>query len=877
MTQSKLKTLPQALLATLVVTPLAFAQAPAPAPQKVEKIEVTGSNIKRIDAETPAPVQIITREDIEKTGKLTIGEVLRDLPGNTGNSFNETFTNSFSPGASGVSLRGLGQKATLVLINGRRMANYGFAQNLQDTYVDLNSIPNSAIERVEVLRDGASAIYGADAIAGVINIILRKDYKGLQLSAVGGTRYEKGMNEYRTSVTAGVGDLARDRYNVLGVVDYFSRDMLTRSETSWLRDGSNTQFPGGTLSGWISGVATLQVGAGPNGFGGRLALSPCPSGSVSRPVGDFDGRRLGTVCAKNITDLQTLFPKAERLGVLARGTFDLSATTTAYFDANFSKNKTEQVGSPSFVPSSQIDYSNGATITTNIILPASHPNNPTGAQRILQYTFLELGGRNAQIDTDAGRIAGGVKGVNGAWDWDVGFGAARSKTTQQNYNFVDRLALTTAFVASYDFSRPNAATVAAFRVNPKRDATSKLSFIDAKASSEIYQLPAGPVGFAAGVEFRRESLSDRPDELITSGRALGLGGVATDGSRNSNAQYMELSAPLAKNLESQFAVRRDDYSDFGSKISPKFGLKWTPAKEFLVRGTYSKGFKAPTLPESATTRSTFFTVVFDPIAGGFVQITGTALRSPTIKPETSKNGNVGVVWEPSKDTNFSVDYYRIRLNDTIQLPIQADFLKEGDGRPIGPNKIVRDATGFPLSWEGQFQNLDYQETHGLDFEFNHSRPLWDGKFSVSAIFNYVLKYYLPSEPGGPRVDVVDQNSNDLTGGSTPRYKGTLTGSFRKGSWNTALTYRYTHSMDQVGASTPTRAGATAPELRVGSAYFVDVFAAYEGFKNLRLTANVRNALNRRPPFDPSYGSGIDFTQYDARGRFYTVGATYTFK
>ena len=165
-------------------------------------------------------------------------------------------------------------KGHLVLINGRRMANYGFAQNLQDTYVDLNSIPNSAIERVEVLRDGASGHLWRGRHC-------RRDQhhfaQGLQRPpierAVGGTRYEKGMNEYRTSVTAGVGDLARDRYNVLGVVDYFSRDMLTRPETSWLRDGSNTQFPGGTLSGWISGVATLQVGAGPNGFGGRWHLS----------------------------------------------------------------------------------------------------------------------------------------------------------------------------------------------------------------------------------------------------------------------------------------------------------------------------------------------------------------------------------------------------------------------------------------------------------------------------------------------------------------------------------------------------------------------------------------------------------------------------
>jgi iron complex outermembrane receptor protein len=618
------------------------------------------------------------------------------------------------------------------------------------------------------------------------------------------------------------------------------------------------------------------VGAGPNGFGGRLALNPCPTGSAQRPVGDFDGRRLGTVCARNITDFLTLFPKTERLGLLARGTFDLSATTSAFFDANYSNNKTFQTFSAAFAPTSQIDQSTGLTVTTNIVLPANSRNNPTAANRILQYGFYELGGRDSDIETKAGRFAGGVKGVAGAWDWEVAAGAAKSETTQINYNRVNRFLLTPAFISSYDFSNPSAATAGALRITPTRVATSKLSFADAKVSSEIAQMPAGPVGFAAGIEFRRESLADRPDALITSGAVLGQGGTATDGSRNSNAQFAEVSVPLAKNLEAQVAIRRDDYSDFGSKTSPKVGLKWTPMKELLVRGTWSKGFKAPTLPEVSPSRATFFTTIFDPAIGGFASIAGTVQSNPNLKAESSKAGNVGVVWEPSKDTNFSVDFYRIRLNDTIQAPIQADFNREGRGLSILPNTITRDASGNPLAWSGRYINLDFQETSGIDFEVNHSMPLWDGKFTATLSFNYVSSFYVPEEPGGARTDVVDLNSGDFTS-SVPRYKGFVTGTYKKGNWTTAATYRYTHSLDQNAAGTPVRAGATAPEARVGAAYFVDLFAAYEGIKNLRLTANVRNALNRRPPYDPGYGSGIDFTQYDARGRFYTVGATYTFK
>ena len=193
-------------------------------PQQMQRVEITGSNIKRVEAETVAPVDVITREEIERSGQPTIAEVLRNLPANSGSSFSESFSNSFAPGAAGISLRGLGQKTTLVLINSRRVTGYGFAQNLQDTFVDLNSIPSSAVERVEILKDGASAIYGSDAIAGVVNIIMRRDYRGFEASVSGGQA--SGENEYGATLTGGWGDLGKDKFNVLGVLDYYKRNEI---------------------------------------------------------------------------------------------------------------------------------------------------------------------------------------------------------------------------------------------------------------------------------------------------------------------------------------------------------------------------------------------------------------------------------------------------------------------------------------------------------------------------------------------------------------------------------------------------------------------------------------------------------------------------
>ena len=265
----KPKKLTVAVMVALGVASLAQAQTAT-----TEKTVITGSNIKRVDAEPVSPVDIITREQIERTGKPTVAEVLRNIPANTGGSYSESFANSFAPGASGISLRGLGQKATLVLINGRRTSGYGFAQNLQDTFVDLNSIPSSAVERIEVLKDGASAIYGSDAIAGVVNIILRKDFKGVELGADAGR--SEGKNDYRFNITGGFGDLAKDKYNVFGVFDYYKRDLLQFSETEFGKSRDKRNEAGGRNSQSLTGGGTWRQLTAANALtNNQRAISDC--------------------------------------------------------------------------------------------------------------------------------------------------------------------------------------------------------------------------------------------------------------------------------------------------------------------------------------------------------------------------------------------------------------------------------------------------------------------------------------------------------------------------------------------------------------------------------------------------------------------------
>lgn len=859
-----------AALAANQLTP-ALAQQAA----KVEKIEVTGSNIKRIDSEGIASVQVISKKDIENTGKSTVAEVLRSISANSANSLNEVFTNSFSPGASGLSLRGLGQKSTLVLLNGRRMANYGFAQNLQDTYVDLNTIPATAVERIEVLKDGASAVYGSDAIGGVVNIILRSDFRGGEVGASFGTSTEGGLDETRVSLAAGFGDLANQRFNVLTTVDYFKRDQLLASERDFTRDQDSRRFNGGALN-WPS-IATYRTAT-------RQPFSSC---GVNNPGVLVPGNQVatnGTVCAYNPASLIPLFPEAERLSVLSRGTLEFSPSLTAFAEFAYSTNESKQTFTPSAVSPTSVAFdpvTNGIRII-NGTLPVGNPSNPFATPVGINYAFFDVGPRAAKIDSDSFRIMAGLKGSFGAWDWEAGAGKAENEVEQINYNRVDSYKLVQAIAnGTYNFLNPSAGTVTAndLRINPVRKSKSKLDILDFKTSTEITQLPAGPLGFATGIEHRRESIADRPDFLLTNGNVLGQGATQTDGSRTNTAGFFEFGIPATKELELQLAGRYDKYSDFGNAFSPKAGFKWSPSKTVAVRGSVSRGFRAPTLPENAQSSSTFFTGVVDsnPASPNFnraVTIAGVFAGNPDLKPERSRNFNFGVVFEPSADFNVGLTWYKIQQTNVVAA---SGFQFIVDNPALFPGQILRAADGTLVSVSDKFQNLSEVQTSGVDIDFRKSFKLDGGhKLTLTGDWVYVAYFKAPPAADQPLVDYVDSNGYPPTGGGIPRYKGRLGLTWEKGSWSSTLTRVYNHSWNQENVAVP------PANARIGAYTQYDLFVGYEGFKNLKLYASVQNLLDKEPPFDPTNGGTgttvqYDISQNDLRGRYVTIGAKYLFK
>ena len=629
----KPKKLTVAVMAALGVVSLAQAQTAT-----TDKTVITGSNIKRVDAEPVAPVDIITREQIEKSGLPTVAEVLRNIPANTGGSYSESFSNSFARGASGISLRGLGQKATLVLINGRRVSGFGFAQNLQDTFVDLNSIPTSAIERIEVLKDGASAIYGSDAIAGVVNIILRRDFRGVEATADYG--WFEGKHDKRASVTAGVGDLAKDRFNVFGVFDYYKRDLLLYRDTEF---GASRDYRGETggrnEQSLTSGGTWRQLTAAGALTQNFRAMTECPGTvlngvqaaqagliNISNPAtypGSQSNGAYNTSLARAVTSntfctvdfnqvgVLTALPGTERFGFLSRGTFAITPTVEAFAEVGLSRVKSDAVFTPRFFANNTAlrpTPAGLAPFTFNVNFAPGVAGNPFSSPAQFSGNMFQLGPLTFDTKSDTGRFVGGVKYTFGGWDGDTAVGYSKNKVDDTSINtllfsptaaalgvaITPQPPIPTSTSSALNLDRPSTTTAALdnIKTNPRRHAESKLAFADTRLSSELLPslLPGGAVGVAVGVETRKEELSDRPDPNSLAGNILGQGVTSTDGSRTQYAGFVEFALPFTRLLEGQAAVRYDHYSDFGSATTPKFGLKFKAAPWLLLRANWGRGF-----------------------------------------------------------------------------------------------------------------------------------------------------------------------------------------------------------------------------------------------------------------------------------------------
>jgi iron complex outermembrane receptor protein len=853
------------------------------AAQQLERVEITGSNIKRVDTETPQPLIIINRDEIERSGKTTLNELLVNLPIVSSGSFSEATGagNSFAPGTAAVSIRGLGVNTVLVLLNGRRVAGYGFAQNINEAFVDLNSIPLTAIERIDILKDGASAIYGSDAIAGVINVILRKDFRGVEVTGRYGSTKDGGATEYSASVATGFGNLASDRYNVMATLDYYHRDALKSGQRSYSktanqepRGGFDFRSPTGNPGTWV-GAAT----GAPTGY---LPFANCPADRNTDAI-------LGVpTCAYDFASDNWLLPKTERLGAFARGVFDFTSNLSAFAELGYTKNVTNQSAAPT--PGS-------------FPIPAANPSNPFGANVSALFRMTEVGPRLNEIETENTRMVLGLRGSTAGFDWEGGLNWSKNDVTNTGTNYIDQRSANavmsgtlTGFTGQFwNLTGPNnPALVNALRVTPVRTGESELKSVDLKGSRELFSLPGGSAAIAMGLEYREESIADTPDPLSRLGVIVGSGGTSTKGERDLAVGYIELSMPFIKGLETQFALRHDKYSDFGGATTGKVSLGYRPTSNMLIRGGGATGFRAPSLVELYLGQSISFPQVRDvPRCNAYraafgagdsrsIGVCGTPqvrtefLGNARLDAEKSRSYSLGVVFEPVKDLSLALDYWSIYHENRITSPTAGFIIANPALYPTSVNRAAQNANdilaGAPGALRGtasdtaigisrSFFNSTFQKTWGYDFDARYSWTMADiGRFRVSSAFTYLGSFKAQANPGQPATEYVSTFQY-------PRWRNVTQINWRTGSWDSTLGMNYMSSYDQFYfASVET----------VKSFTTFDLQTTYSVNKKLGLTVGANNVFNTKPPFADNDWFGYDADSHNPKGAFYYGRVTYKF-
>ena len=946
--RSRSRTLPLGapLLLGLLAQP-ALAQDAAPAAQPIPRVEITGSNIRRAQAETASPVLTVSRSDIEKSGRTTVAELLQTLSVDNQGSVPMSFGSGFASGASGISLRGLGAASTLVLINGRRVAPYGLADDGQKVFADLNVIPSEAIERVEILKDGASAIYGSDAIAGVVNVILRQDFQGTVVRASQGLSEERDGGDTRLAVTHGFGDLDADRYNALFSVEYgkkrkvWNRDRAGRDQIGRtdLRDyGFSAQE---TLGG--TGAITARNAAGNSIIGNvrnpdpaapdyysrdnlagvgftRLFPGAACAGRTNHPQGDPGGG-----CLIDATQQYgQIQPEQETTNVFGRGTFQFTPALQGHAELNVYRSESTSETTPSAV-SSSVGYPGGPVSNAAVQLGAAHPDNPYfGRAARLRYLAADVGPRVSNIDSTFIRALAGVKGTLAGWDINSALLFSQSKVSNDRTGYLQRdvaFALLDPSAANVAAARRSAAYAAlpagsfwrigenaglnspelygALSPTISNDAKSKIVQLDFRAGRDIAQLAGGPLSLAAGAEYRHENSWLEPTAGTELGNIIGLGYSAFEGKRDASAIYTELLAPVHSTVELSAALRVDRFSDVGNSYTPKAGVKWTPLRELAVRGTFAKGFRAPSPAENGRGGLAAFSTADDParcalgvaIACNPASVAVITSPNPDLSPERSKSYSVGVVWDPMPRTSVSLDFWQIKRNNEIN--------QEQIDAAIAAGHVARDpstATGVPgdpgaiTAVLANYINSASAKVRGVDLDARKTFTLpggW-GSMAMDVKWTHLFKWLRTEQDGSSRDFAGTHGNCDVTNCiGTPDDRVNVGATWERHAWRVSATVNYRGKLDNTvfkndpdGCATHFANGDDAPSgCKLSSFMTVDMTARWKLGAKTELFGTIQNLFDKVAPLDPLTYGAASYNPLDhsgALGRYFNVGVRHQF-
>lgn len=954
---------------------------------QVEEIVVTGSLFRRTDTETPSPVTVLTSEALQHAGITTAADAIRSISADGAGSIPTGFQGGFSAGGSAVSLRGLGVSSTLVLVDGLRSTNFPLNDDGHNAYVDLNTIPFSLIDKVEVLKDGASSSYGADAIGGVVNLKLKKTFVGVAGSLEAGESDRGDAEHTRGDITLGYGDYAETGWNVYINAEYQKDGRVTNHSRGFPYNTLDLTPIGGVDNNTADSSLTVTTGT-PTAVVTRVGqtdLNNPLSGTAGSPFtnqyqalnlncanGTFtvtSGPAQGTSCKYNLQDqYNQIAPLQKRYAFNGRLSVRLRENIEAYATGSFSRNEVSIKGAPQntrlrqpfgapaalasnnpgmvlpvWICSSGVNCADPATLdrrlNPNNPYAAAYANDPANGAARIYYMFGDIPfGSDRRNDVIRG-TAGLSGDFGGDWNWRIEAVGAKDnlRLTQHGYlNIANTLkAINTG---SYNFVDPSKNT-AAVRQSIAPDivtpSSSSLMALDASITKKLWALPGGDMQLALGGQIRREELENNNQNArldtwtLTTSSAFGKHTVT--------AGYFEVLAPVLDTVEVNLSGRYDHYSEGYGHFSPKIGAKYTPIRQLAFRGTYSKGFRAPTFAE-ASPRSQYagFSNYTPPTAfqnahGGTVtggnknpyagqySIGGGYNGNPDLKPETSRSFTLGAIYEPTRWLSMTADYYNVKKSDLIVSgPLMAQaraayFSKTNVAdacaavAAVGPGYSCNVVDGvdplFPnalprvLIINAPFVNANYQITSGIDLAATAKIPVTDSiRWTSRVEVTHVIKSDLHTADGKVQKYAGTLGPNGLSAGNgTPNWRGNWQNTFAFGDkYTLSATAYYVGKIKQVAADVYEDTSCAKGNLyNNGDQAMGEKFCHIKSFVNVdlngtaqvkdgvQLYANVGNLFDKKAPVapgaytsNPNYLSAFHYA--GLIGRTFKVGVRFQY-
>lgn len=954
---------------------------------QVEEIVVTGSLFRRTDTETPSPVTVLTSEALQHAGITTAADAIRSISADGAGSIPTGFQGGFSAGGSAVSLRGLGVSSTLVLVDGLRSTNFPLNDDGHNAYVDLNTIPFSLIDKVEVLKDGASSSYGADAIGGVVNLKLKKTFVGVAGSLEAGESDRGDAEHTRGDITLGYGDYAETGWNVYINAEYQKDGRVTNHSRGFPYNTLDLTPIGGVDNNTADSSLTVTTGT-PTAVVTRVGqtdLNNPLSGTAGSPFtnqyqalnlncanGTFtvtSGPAQGTSCKYNLQDqYNQIAPLQKRYAFNGRLSVRLRENIEAYATGSFSRNEVSIKGAPQntrlrqpfgapaalasnnpgmvlpvWICSSGVNCADPATLdrrlNPNNPYAAAYANDPANGAARIYYMFGDIPfGSDRRNDVIRG-TAGLSGDFGGDWNWRIEAVGAKDnlRLTQHGYlNIANTLkAINTG---SYNFVDPSKNT-AAVRQSIAPDivtpSSSSLMALDASITKKLWALPGGDMQLALGGQIRREELENNNQNArldtwtLTTSSAFGKHTVT--------AGYFEVLAPVLDTVEVNLSGRYDHYSEGYGHFSPKIGAKYTPIRQLAFRGTYSKGFRAPTFAE-ASPRSQYagFSNYTPPTAfqnahGGTVtggnknpyagqySIGGGYNGNPDLKPETSRSFTLGAIYEPTRWLSMTADYYNVKKSDLIVSgPLMAQaraayFSKTNVAdacaavAAVGPGYSCNVVDGvdplFPnalprvLIINAPFVNANYQITSGIDLAATAKIPVNDSiRWTSRVEVTHVIKSDLHTADGKVQKYAGTLGPNGLSAGNgTPNWRGNWQNTFAFGDkYTLSATAYYVGKIKQVAADVYEDTSCAKGNLyNNGDQAMGEKFCHIKSFVNVdlngtaqvkdgvQLYANVGNLFDKKAPVapgaytsNPNYLSAFHYA--GLIGRTFKVGVRFEY-